>query len=258
VTDLQGKVVVVTGAARGQGEAEVATLIEAGARVVACDRTWPDGTEFGYDVTNPRLRRRELDVTDEAGWLALADEIRTEFGHVHGLVNNAGIALRSRLGDVEVEAWNRVFAINVTGPMLGIQALFPLMDAGGSIVNVGSLAAVTGHAAVAYTASKWALRGLSRAASMQLGAQNIRVNLINPGFIETPMTDAAPDSFRRANLLNTSLGRAGVVSDVAPLVAFLISDDSSFISGAEIPVDGGQWAHGGAKFNYDFEKMASA
>jgi 3alpha(or 20beta)-hydroxysteroid dehydrogenase len=258
VSDLQGKVVVVTGAARGQGEAEVAALIEAGASVVACDTAWPDGTSLGTDADNPRLRRRELDVTDEAGWAALADEIRAEFGHVHGLVNNAGIALRSRLGEVEVQAWNRVFAINVTGPMLGIQALLPLLDEGGSIVNVGSLAAVTGHAAVAYTASKWALRGLSRAASMQLGARNIRVNLLNPGFIETPMTDAAPDSFRRANLLNTSLGRAGTVSDVAPLVVFLISDESSFISGAEIPVDGGQWAHGGAKFNYDFEKMATS
>jgi 3alpha(or 20beta)-hydroxysteroid dehydrogenase len=146
-----------------------------------------------------------------------------------------------------------VFAVNVTGPMLGIQALAPLMTSGSSIVNVGSLAAVTGHAAVAYTSSKWALRGLSKTASLTLGARGIRVNLVNPGFIETPMTNAAPAVFRDANITNTPLGRPGQVDDVAPLVMFLLSSESSFISGAEIPVDGGQWAHGGAMHNYTYE-----
>lgn len=255
MTDLAGKTVVVTGAARGQGAAEVQGLLSAGARVIACDLAWPDGRASDPDGTG-RLVVRDLDVADPDAWGELADTLTGQ--PVHGLVNNAGITLRARLGEVEVADWNRVFAVNVTGPMLGIQTLIPLMTDGASIVNVGSLAAVTAHAAVAYTASKWALRGLTHSAAMQLGARAIRVNLINPGFIETPMTGAAPDSFRRANVLNTPLARTGTVDDVVPLVAFLLSDSSSFISGAEIPLDGGQWSHGGAKFNFDFEQMVTS
>jgi 3alpha(or 20beta)-hydroxysteroid dehydrogenase len=245
MTSLRDKLVVVTGAARGQGAGEVAALLAAGARVIACD------VGFFDDPNDDRLVQRVLDVSSEGDWASLADSLAGET--VHGLVNNAGVALRSRLGEVSLEDWNRVFAVNVTGPMLGIQALAPLMTDGSSIVNVGSLAAVTGHAAVAYTSSKWALRGLSKTASLTLGARGIRVNLVNPGFIETPMTDAAPAVFRDANITNTPLGRAGRVDDIAPLVAFLLSAESSFISGAEIPVDGGQWAHGGAMHNYTYE-----
>jgi 3alpha(or 20beta)-hydroxysteroid dehydrogenase len=245
MTSLRDKLVVVTGAARGQGAGEVTALLAAGARVIACD------VGFFDDPNDDRLVQRVLDVSSEGDWASLADSLAGET--VHGLVNNAGVALRSRLGEVSLEDWNRVFAVNVTGPMLGIQALAPLMTDGSSIVNVGSLAAVTGHAAVAYTSSKWALRGLSKTASLTLGARGIRVNLVNPGFIETPMTDAAPAVFRDANITNTPLGRAGRVDDIAPLVAFLLSAESSFISGAEIPVDGGQWAHGGAMHNYTYE-----
>jgi 3alpha(or 20beta)-hydroxysteroid dehydrogenase len=241
MSGLRDKLVIVTGAARGQGAGEVAALLEAGARVIACDVSWP-ALEDG---------QRVLDVTSEADWQSLASSLAGE--PVHGLVNNAGIPLRSRLGEVSLADWNRVFAVNVTGPMLGIQALAPMMGPGSSIVNVGSLAAVTGHAAVAYTSSKWALRGLSKTASLTLGSRGIRVNLVNPGFIETPMTDAAPAVFRDANITNTPLGRAGRVDDVVPMVVFLLSPESSFISGAEIPVDGGQWAHGGAMHNYTFE-----
>jgi NAD(P)-dependent dehydrogenase (short-subunit alcohol dehydrogenase family) len=254
---LRDKVVVVTGAARGQGAGEVAALLEAGARVIACDAAWPAGLTADADSTagGGPLSRRVLDVASEAAWASLASSLSGTT--VHGLVNNAGIALRSRLGEVSLNDWNRVFAVNVTGPMLGIQALLPLMAPGSSVVNVGSLAAVTGHAAVAYTASKWALRGLSKAASLSLGSRGIRVNLVNPGFIETPMTEAAPAVFREANVTNTPLGRAGQVADVVPMVVFLLSMDSGFISGAEIAVDGGQWAHGGAMHNYTYEAERS-
>jgi 3alpha(or 20beta)-hydroxysteroid dehydrogenase len=234
---LRDKVIVVTGAARGQGAGEVEALLAAGARVIACDLSWP----------SPDASHRVLDVTSEADWASLASSLSGMT--VHGLVNNAGIPLRSRLGEVSLSDWNRVFAVNVTGPMLGMQALLPLMTSGSSIVNIGSLAAVTGHAAVAYTSSKWALRGLTKTASLTLGSRGIRVNLVNPGFIETPMTDAAPAAFRDTNISNTPLARAGQVSDVVPMVVFLLSPESSFISGAEIPVDGGQWAHGGAMHN---------
>ncbi|MFF4353125.1 SDR family oxidoreductase [Streptomyces sp. NPDC001530] len=231
---LLGKVVVVTGAAGGQGAAEAEALAREGARVIATDVAEAPGC-------------RRLDVTSEKDWRELAAELREAYGQVHGLVNNAGVTWRARIDDVRPEDMARVHAVNVTGPLLGIQHLVPLMRAGASIVNVGSSAALTAHYPVAYTASKWALRGLSRTAAMELGHRGIRVNTIHPGFVETDMTASAAPAFREANLRETPLGRTGTVEDITPLVVFLLSDDASFITGAEIPVDGGLTAHGGAK-----------
>jgi len=231
---LCGKVVVVTGAAGGQGAAEVAALTREGARVIATDVTAAPGC-------------RRLDVTDEADWAELAAELRETYGQVHGLVNNAGVTWRARIDAVRPEDMARVHAVNVTGPLLGLQHLLPLMPAGASIVNVGSSAALTAHYPVAYTASKWALRGLSKTAAMELGPRGIRVNIIHPGFIETDMTASAAPAFREANLRETPLGRTGTVDDITPLVVFLLSDDASFVTGAEIPVDGGLTTHAGAK-----------
>lgn len=123
--------------------------------------------------------------------------------------------------------------------MLGIQALAPLMGPGGSIVNVGSVAGLTAHYTTAYTASKWGLRGLTRVAAMELGPTGIRVNAVHPGYIETPMTASAPPRFKEANEALTPLGRAGLPADVASLMVFLMSEDSSYLSGAEIAIDGG-------------------
>jgi 3alpha(or 20beta)-hydroxysteroid dehydrogenase len=231
---LLGKVVVVTGAAGGQGAAEAEALTREGARVIATDATEAPGC-------------RRLDVTSEKDWAKLAADLREAYGQVHGLVNNAGVTWRARIDDVRPEDMARVHEVNVTGPLLGIQHLLPLMRAGASIVNVGSSAALTAHYPVAYTASKWALRGLSRTAAMELGPRGIRVNTIHPGFIETEMTASAAPAFREANLLGTPLGRTGTVDDITPLVTFLLCEDSAFITGAEIPVDGGLTAHGGAK-----------
>lgn len=247
---MQGKLIVVTGAARGQGEAEAATLAAEGAIVIACDLSdalassgGPAGPPLGTGV-----HPHPLDVADAGSWEALRDFISDSHGRVDGLINNAGVSSRVRLPDVELEDWNRVLAINLTGPMLGIKTLLPLMRDGASVVNVGSIAGLMGHYTAAYTASKWGLRGLTRTAATELGARGIRVNAVHPGFIHTPMTASAPDTFYQANLDLTPLSRGGQPREVAELMVFLMSDESRFISGAEIPIDGGQVAGGGAKF----------
>ncbi|HTX08670.1 MAG TPA: SDR family oxidoreductase [Solirubrobacteraceae bacterium] len=230
---VQDRVIVVTGAARGQGAAEVAALHAEGAVLIAADIESRAGT--GPD----RLHPRQLDVTDPVGWRALADWAQETFGRVDGLINNAGTTSRVPLTEVPLEEWNRTLGVNLTGPMLGIQTLAPLMGAGGSIVNVGSVAGLGAHYTAAYTASKWGLRGLTRVAALELGPRGIRVNAVHPGYIETPMTASAPAGFRRANEALTPIGRVGMPEEVAALMVFLMSEESSYLSGADIPIDGG-------------------
>jgi 3alpha(or 20beta)-hydroxysteroid dehydrogenase len=245
--ELEGRTVVVTGAARGQGAAEARLLTRLGAHVVLTDVLDDEGEALATEFA--ALGKAEyvhLDVTNEQDWAVLADGLGGRGQSVHGLVNNAGVPQRARVGEVDVAAWNRTLAINVTGPLLGIQALLPLMGPGSSIVNVGSVAGLTGHHAAPYTASKWALRGLTQTAALELGQRGIRVNIVHPGMVRTPILDAAPAAFTDAHLSITPLGRPGTVDEIAEVVVFLLTDRASYVSGAELPVDGGFSGHGGA------------
>ena len=245
---LRDRTIVVTGAAGGQGLAAALLLDEAGARVIATDIA-----DAAPALAGTRVTYRQLDVADEAGWQAFAADLTADLGGtpLRGLVNNAGITHRTRLGQTERTDWDRVIAVNLTGPMLGIQALAPLMGEGSSIVNIGSSAALTAHYPVAYTSSKWGLRGLTHVAATEYGPRGIRVNIVHPGFIETPMTANAPSAMREAQLELTPLERFGSPDEVARVVVFLLSDAAAYVTGAEIPVDGGSTSSAGVKYMSD-------
>jgi NAD(P)-dependent dehydrogenase (short-subunit alcohol dehydrogenase family) len=234
-------VVVVTGAGQGIGAGVARLIASCGMHAVGLDVTEQPAEEL------PNVDYRRLDVTDATAWAALGAELRASVGEVHGLVASAGITRRARLLDVTGDDLHAAYDVNVRGVLLALQSVAPLMPAGGSVVVIGSVAALTAHFPVAYTASKWAVRGLVKAACLELGPQGIRVNAVHPGYVETPMTASAAPEFRAANVAETPLGRTGSVEDVAPLVEFLLSEAASFITGAEIPVDGGLTSHGGVK-----------
>jgi len=240
--EMTGRVAVVTGAAQGQGAAEARLLAEHGCHVVLTD-VKDDGADTAADIAAGTPGNAEfvrLDVTDESGWQRFADDLHSRHGRLDVLVNNAGIAFRYGLLETERADFERVLGVNLVGPFLAMRALAPLMrdGGGGSIVNIGSAAGMTGHFSAAYSSSKWGLRGLTKVAAMEFAPWQIRVNAIHPGIVNTAIVPG-DTAFSTAMSRFTPLGRPAEVDDVAPLVLFLAGDGSRFITGSDFAVDGG-------------------
>lgn len=241
---LHGKVAVVTGAANGMGAEHVRTLVDRGARVVAVDI---DGNGLDRLVSNVSegAVAHVADVADFDQWESVRDRALEIDGSLSVLVNNAGVLSHRRIAQTEKVGWDRVLDVNLKGTWLGMKVLAPAMrdGGGGSIVNVSSAAGLDHHPDPAYTASKWAVRGLTKTASQELGKWGIRANSVHPGYIDTPMNASASPEVTSAMLSLLPIARAGEPWDVAELVAFLASDAAGYITGAEIAIDGG-WTSG--------------
>jgi len=239
---LDGKVALVSGAARGMGAAEVRRLHADGASVVAGDILDDDGKALA-DELGDRVRYVRLDVTSEEQWQSAVEQTEREFGKLDVLVNNAGILLFNAITDTPLEELRRVLDVNLVGAFLGMKHAIPAMKraGSGSIVNISS---TEGLAATlfcgAYTASKFGVRGITKVAAIEYGGDKIRCNSVHPGGIDTPMTRAVMDETGRKYVASkVPLKRMGTAEDIADLVAFLASDESSYCNGAEFVIDGG-------------------
>jgi len=238
---LEGKLAIVTGGARGQGEAEARLLARSGAAVIIADVLDAEGTALAQALTEEGLRAKfiHLDVTNEASWAQIVDLARSWQGRLDILVNNAGIINRTTVETTALDAWERVLKVNLTGAFLGVQAASSLMaeSGGGAIVNISSNSGFSGHYDPAYTASKWGLRGLTRSAAMELVGKGIRVNAICPGLVVTGLNANSPHLQPMIGI--TPMKRSGKPEEIAELVLFLVSDASSFITGEDFVIDGG-------------------
>ena len=246
---LANKVALITGAAGGQGTAEAELFVREGAAVMLTDIDQPGGEALAKRLTEQggRTRFRVQDASSEEQWQEVVAETLSAFGGLHILVNNAGTIARQGIVDTSLAAWNRTLAVNLTGPLIGMKHCAPVIRdcGGGAIVNISSTAGLTAHDDAAYTATKWALRGLTKTAVLQFSEWNIRVNSIHPGQIaDTGFFRSGGEAFAHAAAAAIPLHRQGTPRECAELVLFLASEEASFISGAEIAIDGGYIAAG--------------
>lgn len=244
---LQNKVAIVTGAARGQGEATARLFAAEGAHVVLTDVLQEEGDQVARDI-GERAIFLDHNVSDEAAWATVVAATLERFGQIDVLVNNAAVSLFAPLMDTTKADFDRVLSINLLGCFLGMKAVVPTMQAAkrGSIVNISSVNGLRGTVGMsAYDAGKWAVRGMSKAVALELAPHGIRVNTVHPGAIDTPMLNPgkALDTSAMAKAFGIAFGRVGRPEEVAHASLFLASDDASYISGAELAVDG-TWSAG--------------
>jgi 3alpha(or 20beta)-hydroxysteroid dehydrogenase len=242
VTRLDGKVALITGAAleRGQGACEARLFADEGAQVVLADVQSQAG-EATARAIGDRASYLDLDVTDADAWADVLHQVLERHRRLDVLVNNAGVWHTGGLFDTSPEDYRRVVEINQTGIFLGMRAAAPAMrDQGsGSIVNISSSAGLRGDGRIhAYVASKWAVRGMTKAAALELAPYGVRVNSVHPGLIQTPMSATEFEPGKPDPGRNVPMGRVGQPEEVAELVCFLASDASAYVSGAEVSIDG--------------------
>ncbi|MFD6394942.1 glucose 1-dehydrogenase [Nocardia sp. NPDC055029] len=244
--ELSGKVVLVTGGARGLGAAFAHGIVAAGGSVVIGDLLDEDGAAVAGEL-GERARFVHLDVTDPASWQHAVDTAVGAFGTLTGLVNNAGVTASGvPLVEEPLETFQRVIQVNLVSVNIGIHAVVPALRAagGGSIVNISSAAGLVGLAHTgAYGAAKWGVRGLTKVAAVELARDRIRVNSVHPGMVLTPMTAPTGISLAEGGFPNAPLGRVGQPEELAGAVTYLLSDAASYTTGAELAVDGG-WTAG--------------
>ncbi|MGM7774682.1 SDR family NAD(P)-dependent oxidoreductase [Arthrobacter sp. KNU-44] len=230
-----GRRVLVTGAGSGMGRSHAHAFAEEGARVILADVNVKQGREAAAAIPGSEFAR--LDVTSEADWTCLAERLDQNDG-IDVLVNNAGVVIDSPVDEMTLDAFAKVIDINLVGAFLGIRTFLPRMakQRHGAIVNIGSIAAFAGHrGSVAYGASKWGLRGLSKSAALEAAGSGVRVNTVHPGFVRTPMTARVDE----AAVSTMPIPRFAEPAEISAAVLFLASDDASFCTGSDLVVDGG-------------------
>lgn len=245
---LEGKVALITGASRGMGASHARTFIEHGAHVVLADISDEAGEKLAAEL-GPNALFVHHDVTDLASWTATVARGVEAFGDINVLVNNAGVlGPLAKTAELTEADYRKVCRINQDGVFFGMKAVLPSMERAGigSIVNISSIAGIAanyGFPSLAYVASKFAVRGMTKATAIEYGSKNIRVNSVHPGFIQTPMMVEATNEEGGDALAEIPLGRIADPVEVSNLVLFLASDESSYITGSEHLVDAGMLAH---------------
>ena len=239
---LEGKVAIVTGGAQGQGAEIARQFVAQGAKVFIADIAEDLGKALA-DELGEAARFKHHDVADEDSWTALVEETNSTFGPVNVLANNAGILRFGEIEKMTKEEYLLLVNVNQLGTFLGMKAVARTMrkNDGGSIINASSVEGLAGMASLtAYTATKFAIRGMTKAAAMELGPRGIRVNSVHPGMIDTPITRPhGGDAAMEFGASRVPLRRVGHPEDIAPLYVFLASDEAGYINGAEIAIDGG-------------------
>ena len=244
---LEGKVAIVTGAARGMGEATARLFVQEGAKVVLTDVLDEQGQAVAEDLGQD-AQFMNLDVASDDGWAQVIGEVDDQHGQIDVLINNAGLVHFTAIEDFDPKDAEKILGVNTIGPMLGVKHVVPIMKrtGKGSIVNVSSVDGLRGcNGLTLYTASKWALRGLTKSLAYELGTSGIRVNSIHPGGVNTPMGNAKnlpPDQLAQA-FARVPLQRIGEPEEIAAASLFLASDEATYITGAELAIDGG-WGAG--------------